>query len=60
MAAITATYVFNPAVTGGSITVSGNAESEVKEAVKTVLNQRLTTQQATIAPIQNALTEMDQ
>ncbi len=58
MAAISATYTFNPNA-GGSIVVTGNTESEIKAAVKAQLATRRTTQQAAIDAINQADSEMD-
>jgi hypothetical protein len=59
MAAISANYSFTPAVPGGSVTVSGNSETEIKNAVKATLTARRAAQQAGTDSIDTALTEMD-
>lgn len=56
---ISATYTFSPTITGGSISVTGNTESEVKAAVKTQLETRKATAAGQIANIDTALTGMD-
>jgi hypothetical protein len=61
MAAIQASYTFTPALPNGStITVSGNTESEVKQAVKAALLTKQTSQQTGLAAIEQAVSEMDQ
>lgn len=59
MAAINATYSFTPAVNGGTIAVSGNSESEIKAAVKTVLQTRKDAASGQVVALDTALTEMD-
>ncbi len=59
MAAINATYTFTPNA-GGSVIVTGNTETEVKEAVKAQLAARLATQQAATDALNAAAAKMDQ
>lgn len=59
MAAITATYVFTPALPSGSIVVSGNSESEIKANVKAVIATRKATAQGQVDALNQADTEMD-
>ncbi len=57
--AINATYTFTPAVTGGSISVTGNTESEVKAAVKAQLATRRAANQANVNAIDTADAALD-
>jgi len=59
MAAISASYSFTPAVTGGQISVTGNTETEIKSAVKAVLATRSATTQAQLDALAAAASEMD-
>lgn len=59
MAAINATYTFTPAVTGGLISVTGNSETDIKAAVKAVLQTRKDTATSQVTALDTALTEMD-
>jgi len=59
MAAISASYSFTPAVTGGTISVTGNTESQIKDAVKAVLATRSATTQAQLDALTAASNEMD-
>lgn len=59
MAAISASYTFTPAVTGGAINATGNTESEIKAAVKAVLATRSATTQAQLDALAAASNEMD-
>lgn len=55
MALFNVTYVVTPNLTGGNIVVSGNTETEIKNAVAAQLTARLNTQNANAAAIQAAL-----
>jgi len=55
MALFTVTYVVTPNLTGGNIVVSGNTETEIKNAVVAQLTVRLNAQNANAAAIQAAL-----
>jgi hypothetical protein len=57
--AITATYVFSPAIPSGSIVVTGNTESEVKAAVKAVVATRRTASQTSVDALNAADTALD-
>jgi len=59
MAAISAVYTFTPNA-GGSVTVTGNTETEIKNAVKTQLDARRVTSQAALDAIDAANAKMDQ
>lgn len=59
MPAISASYNFTPAVTGGAITVTGETGEQIKNAVVAVIQTRKAQQQANVDNLQAAENAMN-
>lgn len=59
MAAISATYNFTPAVQGGAVSVTGENETQIKNAVIATIQTRKAQQQGNVDNLQSAENAMN-